>query len=111
MIEPCTGRKVEVEMTNQEAAKMISNDMKLHHDYLSGQYRKALNMAIDALSKEQNDCENCAIAIEDRQLVVRCKDCKYYPNGDGSTNWLPCREIITPPGWFCADGEKKSSAL
>lgn len=40
-------------MTNQEAAKMISDDMKLHHDYLSGQYRKALNMAIDALLKEQ----------------------------------------------------------
>ena len=40
-------------MTNHEAAEMIRNDMKLHHDYLSGQYRKALNMAIDALLKEQ----------------------------------------------------------
>lgn len=36
----------------------------------------------DALSllKEQDNCENCAIAIEDRQLVVRCKDC---------VNWIP----------------------
>jgi len=41
-------------MTNKEAAEMIRNDMKLHHDYLSGQYRKALNMAIDALLKEQD---------------------------------------------------------
>ena len=45
----------EVGMTNQEAAEMIRNDMKLHHDYLSGQYRKALNMAIDALLKEQEE--------------------------------------------------------
>lgn len=29
-----------------------------------------------ALLKEQDNCENCAIAIEDRQLVVRCIDCK-----------------------------------
>lgn len=36
-------------MTNQEAIDMIRNDMKLHHDYLSGTYRKALNMAVDAL--------------------------------------------------------------
>lgn len=43
----------------------------------------------------------------DAVQVVRCKDCKYYPNGDGSTKWLPCMEIITPPGWYCADGERK----
>lgn len=44
-------------MTNKEAAEMIRNDMKLHHDYLSGQYRKALNMAINALLKEQKEIE------------------------------------------------------
>ena len=36
-------------MTNEEAIKMIADDMRLHHDYLSGNYRKALNMAIEAL--------------------------------------------------------------
>jgi Zn finger protein HypA/HybF involved in hydrogenase expression len=30
-----------------------------------------------ALLKKQNDCENCAIAIEDRQPVIRCKYCKH----------------------------------
>ena len=30
------------------------------------------------LLKEQDSCENCAIAIEDRQPVVRCKECKYW---------------------------------
>ena len=31
-----------------------------------------------ALLKENNECENCAMAIEDRQLVVRCKDCCFF---------------------------------
>ena len=38
-------------MTRKEAAEMISDDISLHHDYLSGVYRKALRMAIDALEK------------------------------------------------------------
>lgn len=36
-------------MTIDEAIAMIENDMKLHHDYLSGKYRQALRMAVDAL--------------------------------------------------------------
>lgn len=40
-------------MTNDEAIEMIRNDMKLHHDSLSGEYRKALRMAISALSQPQ----------------------------------------------------------
>ena len=45
-------------MTNQEAIEMIQNDMKLHHDYLSGQYRKALKMAIEALKEQQTKQNN-----------------------------------------------------
>ena len=44
-------------MTNKEAVEMIRNDIKLHYGYLSGQYRKALNMAINALLKEQKEIE------------------------------------------------------
>lgn len=40
-------------MTNSEAIEMIRNDMKLHHDYLSGEYRKALGMAVNALEAQQ----------------------------------------------------------
>lgn len=40
-------------MTNNEAIAMIRNDMKLHHDSLSGKYRKALRMAINALEKRE----------------------------------------------------------
>ena len=60
-------------MTNQEAAEMIRNDMKLHHDYLSGQYRKALNMAISALESEWEEmiviCDNCGHAIHVKTVV------------------------------------------
>ena len=54
------------------------------------------------------DREQYEKGYKDRERdIIRCKDCKYYPNGDGSTKWLPCREIITPPGWYCADGERR----
>ena len=49
-------------MTNQEAAEMIRNDMKLHHDYLSGEYRKALKIAISALQTQDfktRSCDTC----------------------------------------------------
>lgn len=77
-------------MTNQEAAEMIRNDMKLHHDYLSGQYRKALNMAIDALLKENRkpDCEHAnhdgagclgyCRCEQDDEPIDACKECEKY---------------------------------
>ena len=39
--------------------------------------------------------------------LIRCKECRFYPNCEGATKCLPCREIITPPAWYCADGEAK----
>ena len=43
---------------------------------------------------------------KDLVVVVRCKDCKFYPDGNGTTKWLPCKNIIVPPRWFCADGKR-----
>ena len=40
-------------ISRQAAIEMILNDMNLHHDYLSGEYRKALGMAVKALETEQ----------------------------------------------------------
>ena len=37
--------------------------MKLHHDYLSGDYRKALRIAISALQQPE---------------IIRCEDCEYW---------------------------------
>ena len=67
------------------------------------------DMLFDALEllKEQNNCENCAIAIEDRQPVVRCKDCKYcvYPKTE---NFCKMGHLHgNTEIWFCADGEQK----
>lgn len=39
-------------MTRQEAIAMIEDDKKRHHDELSGRYRAALTMAIEALQQE-----------------------------------------------------------
>ena len=64
-----------------------------------------------ALLLEQNNCENCAIAIEDRQPVVRCKDCKHSCD---YTDIFPdhAYKCIKNGGyhndcWFCADGERR----
>ena len=70
-----------------------------------------------ALLKEQDNCENCAIAIEDRQPVVRCKDCKHCVIAEDHV-WRSLRGetlykcehiplIDVESNWFCADGERK----
>lgn len=41
-------------MTKEEAIKMIENDKRIHHDFLSGKYRQALTMAIEALKRTPN---------------------------------------------------------
>ena len=59
-----------------------------------------------ALLKEQDNCENCAIVIEDRQPVVRCKNCKYWRQlyGDkpfySSIGCCDCNDM-----WLSLDGE------
>lgn len=59
------------------------------------------------LLKEQNNCENCAIAIEDRQPIVRCKYCKYL---NAPVKVVPfCKRIkkFVDVDWFCADGKRQ----
>lgn len=52
-------------MTNEEAIKMIKDDVRLHHDHLSGKYRKALRMAIEALSCSKKPNESDPISRAD----------------------------------------------
>lgn len=95
--------------------KSIINAAVYYDDgYGSEQDLNCLDDAITLL-EEQNNCENCAIAIEDRQLVVRCKDCKHLFNGEHNENccdmlmekcgWL--KEISVSLDWFCANGERR----
>ena len=71
-------------MTKEEAIKMIENDKRIHHDFLSGKYRQALNMAIEALKEES---------------ITYCKDCEYYrtPNKYSYKEPNPycCRSALT----------------
>lgn len=61
------------------------------------------------LLKEQSNCENCAMAIEDRQPVIRCKDCKNAePAFDGKMARCKIRGL-RKNDWFCADGKRKES--
>ena len=53
-----------------------------------------------ALLREYNDCENCAIAIEDRQPVVRCKDCKYWHPLFKPDGYCDCDDM-----WRSLEGE------
>ena len=59
-------------MTGEEAAEMIKSDMRLHHDYLSGEYRKALKLAISALEQPE---------------IIRCKDCLHWVRTCGDNHW------------------------
>ena len=59
-------------MTRQEAAMMIENDIRIHHDDLSGNYRKALRMAISALQQPE---------------IIHCQYCKYARENQGES-WI-----------------------
>lgn len=62
-------------MTNEEAIKMIKDDVRLHHDHLSGKYRKALSMAIEALSNSQKQSDSeiraSADAVSEVDVIYR----------------------------------------
>ena len=118
-------------MTREEAMQMIQNDLKLHHDYLSGDYRKALHMAIEALSREPSEdviSRQAAIDLINgwfnriglngdicvdglRQLpsaqpeIIRCRDCKHWKHDH------TCHEhsLVSPmmANEFCSRAERR----
>ena len=85
----------DLEMTREDAIQMIQDDVRLHHDALSGQYRKALHMAIGALLQPE---------------IVRCRDCMHsepsmFSKGVRCKLSLGYHEL----DWFCPEGERKQS--
>lgn len=69
-----------------------------------------------ALELLKNDgCENCAMAIEDRQMVVRCKDCRWWEGGRCENDYVHQQiyddgcypDFHTDSEWFCAEGERR----
>lgn len=73
-------------MTREEAADMIRNDMRLHHDALSGAYRKALKMAIEALEAQQ--WIPCSETLPEYDKDVLCyTDAEEFIVGYRVDNW------------------------
>lgn len=69
-----------------------------------------------ALELLKNDgCENCAMAVEDRQMVVRCKDCRWWEDGRCENDYVHQQiyddgcypDFHTDSEWFCAEGERR----
>jgi hypothetical protein len=72
-------------MTRNEAADMIRDDIRLHHDYLSGKYRKALRMAIDVLEKlpeKHGDLIDRDVFKSDHGMKDDCSDCEKECRGE-----------------------------
>ena len=45
------------------------------------------------------------------QLIVRCKDCKWWHESETNNGYGDCGQAngiaLKPHDWFCADGERK----
>lgn len=80
-------------MTREEAIQKIQNDLKLHHDYLSGDYRKSLRMAISALEQPE---------------IIRCKDCEWYNFKINQCNRQICAVMYEDD--FCSHAERRTDA-
>ena len=107
----------------EKLEKKIEKDFK--HKKITRYDRELLLYYLDiemlivanALMNEHNDCENCAIAIEDRQPVIRCKECincVEEPNGELycdilAVGYEPLGSKKVNADWFCADGERKET--
>ena len=77
--------------------------------------REKMILDVIAMLKEQGDeitALSIALAMYEKQDIVRCKDCKHYKpyTGRVSGNLLHECEIfdmdIDEPDWFCANGER-----
>ena len=75
-------------MTENEAIKLIENDLKLHSKDLSSKYKNGLRMAINALEKQMpkkliNTCQ---------YVSGCCPNCKKY-----ISDWLEYNEFMCCP--------------
>ena len=104
-------------MTMEEAIYQIKQLAVLSTDKEIPKITEALDMAIEALQREDRLLKSLETnePIYDMVDVVRCKDCRWYDNrygdvchnpryGDGYANYPPpyCDE-----DYWCKDGERK----
>lgn len=75
--------------------------------------KEVMETALELL--KQDGCENCAMAVEDRQMVVRCKDCRWWEDGRCENDYVHQQiyddgcypDFHTDSEWFCAEGERR----
>lgn len=80
-------------MTREEAIQKIQNDLRLHHDDLSGDYRKALRIAIEALQQPE---------------IVRCRECYWWTRQEDSLQGRCALMQSYPTGeWYCGNAREK----
>ena len=70
-------------VTKEEAIKMIENDIRIHHDYLSGKYRQALTMAV--------------VALKERPKWIPCSEQLPSEKGEYLVTYHPCYHDIVEP--------------
>ena len=40
--------------------------------------------------------------------IIHCRDCRWRKDQSGSTEWLPCRVIVTPSDFYCGRAERRT---
>ena len=40
--------------------------------------------------------------------IIHCQDCRWRKDQSGSTEWLPCRAIVTPSDFYCGRAERRT---
>lgn len=118
-------------MTREEALQWLTNEKwKNANNKYKKEWNEAFDMAIEALSEETIEIKPMEIKgdfhIDDDykkppqilgnvEVVVRCKDCRWYENrygevchnpryGDGHANYSP---PYVDEEYFCKDGERR----
>ena len=86
-------------MTREEAISMIKDDIRLHHKYLSGEYRKALRVAISALEQPE---------------IIHCEECMWWNRGNCYSEDVYVEsleymdgDLRTEPDHFCGYAKRR----
>ena len=89
-------------MIKEEAIKMIENDIRIHHDFLSGKYRQALTMAVEAL-KEKPKGEWVGVQEYCKHLEEKTGE-RYAPTGLGKLIYCnQCWQANDRRSAYCPD--------
>ena len=62
-----------------------------------------------ALISELNRLEGYIMRLPSVQPeIIHCRDCRWRKDQSGSTEWLPCRAIVTPSDFYCGRAERRT---